>query len=41
MNDPAVKVNREVLKPDVADFTKTLTVGEVTDSFDPSYWRRG
>jgi GH24 family phage-related lysozyme (muramidase) len=38
MNDPAVKVNRDVLKPAVPDFLKTLTVGDVTNEFDPSIW---
>ncbi|MER8511674.1 hypothetical protein NKH47_01790 [Mesorhizobium sp. M1060] len=33
--DPAVKVNREVLKPEAEKFTKTLTIGDVTDAYDP------
>ncbi|MER8481169.1 transglycosylase SLT domain-containing protein [Mesorhizobium sp. M1322] len=36
MDDPAQRVNREVLKPGLDKFTKTLTVADVTDSFDPS-----
>ena len=39
MNDPATKVNREVLKPDVPKFLKTLTIGEVTDAFDPGVFQ--
>ncbi|OWK18327.1 hypothetical protein AJ88_03875 [Mesorhizobium amorphae CCBAU 01583] len=35
MDDPAQKVNREVLKPGLDKFTKTLTVADVTSSFDP------
>ncbi|TPM25714.1 D-alanyl-D-alanine carboxypeptidase family protein [Mesorhizobium sp. B2-3-4] len=33
--DPAVKVNREVLKPKADEFAKKLTVGDVTNAFDP------
>lgn len=33
--DPAVKVNREVLKPKAEEFAKKLTVGDVTGAFDP------
>lgn len=35
MDDPAQKVNRDVLKPGLDKFTKTLTVADVTDAFDP------
>ena len=38
MNDPANKVNRDVLKPQVKEFLEGLSIGEVTDSFDPSGW---
>jgi len=38
MNDPAVKVNRDVLKPAVPDFLKTLAVTDVTDAFDPGFF---
>ncbi|MER8793970.1 hypothetical protein NKH75_07145 [Mesorhizobium sp. M0984] len=34
-NDPAVKVNREVLKPEAEKWVKKLTIGDVTDAFDP------
>lgn len=34
-NDPAVKVNREVLKTEADKFMKTLSLGQVTDAFDP------
>lgn len=34
-SDPAVKVNREVLKPEADKFVKTLSVAQVTDAFDP------
>ncbi|RWI22883.1 MAG: DUF882 domain-containing protein [Mesorhizobium sp.] len=36
MDDPAQKVNRDVLKPGLDKFTKTLTVADVTNAFDPS-----
>ncbi|MER9410303.1 transglycosylase SLT domain-containing protein [Mesorhizobium sp. M0589] len=35
MDDPAKKVNREILKPGLDKFTKTLTVADVTSEFDP------
>lgn len=35
MDDPAQKVNREVLKPGLEKFTKTLSVADVTNEFDP------
>lgn len=35
MDDPARKVNREVLKPGVKDYLDTLSIGDVTDQFDP------
>lgn len=35
MDDPAQKVNREVLKPGLEKFTKTLSVADVTNAFDP------
>lgn len=35
MDDPAQKVNREVLKPGLDKFTKTLSVADVTNAFDP------
>lgn len=38
MDDPAQKVNRDVLKPGLDKFTKTLTVADVTNAFDPSVW---
>ncbi|RVD31419.1 transglycosylase SLT domain-containing protein [Mesorhizobium sp. M4B.F.Ca.ET.017.02.2.1] len=34
-DDPAQKVNREVLKPKLEAFTKTLSVADVTNEFDP------
>ncbi|MER8455857.1 D-Ala-D-Ala carboxypeptidase family metallohydrolase [Mesorhizobium sp. M1300] len=34
-NDPVVKVNREVLKPEAEKWVKKLTIGDVTDAFDP------
>ncbi|RWL19728.1 MAG: DUF882 domain-containing protein [Mesorhizobium sp.] len=36
MDDPAQKVNRDVLKPGLEKFTKTLTVADVTNAYDPS-----
>ncbi|TIQ95484.1 transglycosylase SLT domain-containing protein [Mesorhizobium sp.] len=35
MDDPAQKVNREVLKPNLEKFTKGLKLSDVTDAFDP------
>ncbi|MEO5755831.1 MAG: hypothetical protein ABIQ51_03140, partial [Mesorhizobium sp.] len=35
MEDPAVKVNREALKPALEKFMKTVTVSDVTGAFDP------
>ncbi|QND67636.1 transglycosylase SLT domain-containing protein [Mesorhizobium loti] len=35
MDDPAQKVNRDVLKPGLDKFTKTLSVADVTNAFDP------
>ncbi|CAI2936242.1 hypothetical protein [Aminobacter niigataensis] len=35
MNDPMVKANRQVLKPEADKFAKDLTLAEVTDAFDP------
>ena len=35
MQDPAQQVNRDVLKPGVKDFIEGLSVGDVTDEFDP------
>lgn len=34
-NDPAVKINREMLKTEADKFMKTLSLGQVTDAFDP------
>lgn len=38
MDDPAQKVNRDVLKPAVPKFLEGLSVSDVTDAFDPGFF---